>query len=442
MVKTKVESKSRITTERRHDVYNYDQRISYVFGQIKREFSPENLALVQKYDKLMVSLSMALATREKHLKTILNLNRFYENKDWEKISKEDVLDLVYRIMKSYSTDGQETNTTWDHKKILKIFVRWIKLGSRDYKEVGDPDETKLVKLKKIRDTIARENLLTESDRTRLLHVATHPRDKALIDVQFEAGTRPGELLSLKVKHVKFDKYGAIIKVDGKTGSRAVRLIKSAVTLNAWLNAHPFKDDPEAPFWPILTKQKYGQALSYYSARQIVAKICERAHLEKRVYLNLFRHSEATETANFMTEAQMKLRHGWTNASKMPARYVHLVQSDVDRVILERYGLKNNEKPELKVPKKCPFCDQMNSPDVDRCEKCLKPLDLQAAMEKDEEHELQKDELVRLGQVVDNLIHQKETEAQLQNDQIARQNQIIENMLNEIKELKKTLSKSL
>lgn len=442
MVKTKVENKPRITTEPRHDVYNYDQRISYVFGQIKKEFSPENLVLVQKYDKLMVSLSMALATREKHLKTILNLNRFYENKDWEQISKEDVLDLVYRVMKSYSTDGQETNTTWDHKKILKIFVRWIKLGSRDYKEVGDPEETKLVKLKKIRDTIARENLLTESDRTRLLHVATHPRDKALIDVQFEAGTRPGELLSLKVKHVKFDKYGAIIKVDGKTGSRAVRLIKSAVTLNAWLNAHPFKDDPEAPFWPILTKQKYGQALSYYSARQIVAKICERAHLEKRVYLNLFRHSEATETANFMTEAQMKLRHGWTNASKMPARYVHLVQSDVDKVILERYGLKNNEKPDLKVPKKCPFCDQMNSPDVDRCEKCLKPLDLQAAMEKDEERELQKDELVRLGQVVDNLTRQKETEVQLQNDQIARQNQIIENMLNEIKELKKALSKSL
>lgn len=404
MVRTKIESKSRITTERRHDVYNYDHRIEYVFKQIQREFSTENLALIQKYDKLMVSLSMAKATREKHLKTILNLNRFYENKEWEKITKEDVLDLVYKIMKTYSQDGQETNTTWDHKKILKIFVRWFKLGSREYSEVGDPEETRLVKLKKVRDTIARENLLTEGDRTRLLHVATHPRDKALIDVQFEAGTRPGELLSLKIKHVKFDKYGAIIKVDGKTGSRTVRLIKSAVTLNAWLNAHPFKDDPEAPFWPILTNQKYGQALSYYSARQLVAKLCERAHLEKRVYLNLFRHSEATELATFMTEAQMKLRHGWTNASKMPTRYVHLVNSDVDKVILERYGLKKDEKPELKAPKKCPFCDQMNNPDVTRCEKCLKPLDLKTAAEIDN----QKDEkMSKMEETLQKVMHKLE-----------------------------------
>lgn len=404
MVRTKIESKSRITTERRHDVYNYDHRIEYVFKQIQREFSTENLALIQKYDKLMVSLSMAKATREKHLKTILNLNRFYENRDWEKITKEDILDLVYKIMKTYSSDGQETNTTWDHKKILKIFVRWFKLGSREHSEVGDPEETRLVKLKKVRDTIARENLLTESDRTRLLHVATHPRDKALIDVQFEAGTRPGELLSLKIKHVKFDKYGAIIKVDGKTGSRTVRLIKSAVTLNAWLNAHPFKDDPEAPFWPILTNQKYGHALSYYSARQLVAKLCERAHLEKRVYLNLFRHSEATELATFMTEAQMKLRHGWTNASKMPARYVHLVNSDVDKAILERYGLKKDEKPELKAPKKCPFCDQMNNPDVTRCEKCLKPLDLKTAAEIDS----QKDEkMSKMEETLQKVMHKLE-----------------------------------
>jgi hypothetical protein len=66
MVRTKIESKSRITTERRHDVYNYDNRIEYVFKQIQREFSLENLALIQKYDKLMVSLSMAKATREKY----------------------------------------------------------------------------------------------------------------------------------------------------------------------------------------------------------------------------------------------------------------------------------------------------------------------------------------------------------------------------------------
>ena len=36
--------------------------------------------------------------------------------------------------------GQETNYTYDHKKILKLFFRWFKLGSRDFKDVGDPAE--------------------------------------------------------------------------------------------------------------------------------------------------------------------------------------------------------------------------------------------------------------------------------------------------------------
>lgn len=167
-------SKTRIESAQRHDVYNYDQRIEGVLSLLKKELSEENFQRVQKYDKLMVSLSMAKATREKHLKTILNLNRFNENKSFEVITREDVQDIVYKVMKTYSRDGQETNTTLDHKKILKIFVRWVKLGSRDFIEVGDPPETKFVKLKKVRDSIARENLLTESDLSRLLHVCTNP----------------------------------------------------------------------------------------------------------------------------------------------------------------------------------------------------------------------------------------------------------------------------
>jgi len=382
MAKTTQENAARL------DLYNNDRILAWILKKLEKESSKENFELIKKYDKLMTSLSMSKATRVKQLRTIYNLNKFYDQKDWAKLTKEDALDLVAEIMRKYSTDGQETNTTWDHKKILKIFIRWVMLGSREFSEVGDPQQTKWIKLRKVKDRIAREDLLTEDDRTKLLHTCKkNPRDRALFDVQFEAGTRPGELLNLKIKHVKFDDYGAIIKVDGKTGSRQVRLIKSAQALMQWYNAHPLKDNPEAPLWPILTKHNLGKSLSYSSVRQLLVQKCADANLGKRVYLNLFRHSEATETANFMTEAQMKLRHGWTNASKMPARYVHLVNSDVDKVILERYGLKKEDKQELKAPRKCMFCDQINSPDVNRCEKCLKPLDLKTAAELDE----QKDE---------------------------------------------------
>jgi len=39
----------------------------------------------------------------------------------------------------------------------------------------------------------------------------------------EAGTRPGEILNLRIKHVTFDKHGAILQVDGKIGARTIRI---------------------------------------------------------------------------------------------------------------------------------------------------------------------------------------------------------------------------
>lgn len=148
-------------------------------------------------------------------------------KNWHNVTEHDIKDLVYHIMQTYSSTGQETNVTWDHKKILKIFFRWFKLGSREHKSVGDPIETRSVKLRPVKSKIVREQLLTDDDIKQLLRACGHnPRDKALIDVHYEAGTRPGELLNLKIKHVKFDEFGALIHVDGKTGARPIRLIRS------------------------------------------------------------------------------------------------------------------------------------------------------------------------------------------------------------------------
>ena len=82
----------------------------------------------------MLCSSMAKATRHKHLQTILNLTR-YLKKDWDAATANDIGSLVVEIVRRYANDnGQETYTSYDHKKILKIFFRWIKLGSREFRE--------------------------------------------------------------------------------------------------------------------------------------------------------------------------------------------------------------------------------------------------------------------------------------------------------------------
>jgi integrase len=366
------------------DIYAYDKQIQAIFRNIDCDLLPRTRELIRKYDREMTNTSKAKSTRRKHLQTLYVLSKLL-GKEWDEATKEDIDILVSKIMDQFSEEnGQESNYSYDNKKVLKIFFRWLKLGSREFNDVGDPDETRKVKLGKVKDKIAREDLVTDDDRKKILSAcANNLRDRAFVDVQFEAGTRPGEILSLKIKHVKFDEYGAVIHVDGKTGARPVRLIRSTPSLSSWLDAHPFKNDSEAPLWINLHKRNYGKALDGPSARMILIRLCRRARISKRIYLNLFRHSEATTSAKFMTEAQLRKRHGWSPTSRMPARYVHLINADVDEAIFKHYGIKKSEETCVDLPRICLICKTPNSTEAERCNSCGKPLDMKRAIELEE-----------------------------------------------------------
>jgi len=390
-----------VSTPTKSSIYDYDDRMNRTWNLIKNELSKKNQDLIERYDNLMITSSMAKATRHKHLQTILNLTRFLD-KDWSESSSHDISKLVVEIVRRYANDnGQETYTSYDHKKILKIFYRWFKLGSREFKEVGNPPETKSVKIKTPTDRLSREDLITDDDKERLLRACgENQRDRAFIDVHSEAGTRPGEILSLSIKHVVFDEYGAIIKVDGKTGPRPIRLIRSTPNLSSWINAHPMRDNPDAPLWINTSSNKFGMPLSYSAARQMISRRCVIAGLSKKINMKLFRHTEATSSANFMTEAQLRKRHGWSNSSKMPSRYVHMINADVENAILNHYGIKRKDDDnQVEMPKICHICEMPNAYDSKICSKCGKPLDLGTSIEIDEKNQQQ---IIEQNDKIDNL----------------------------------------
>lgn len=111
----------------------------------------------------MINEALADATRCKQFETILSLSRLLSKKSWLSLTIDDIDTLVTNVMRTYSDNGKETNTTYDHKKILKIFYRWIKLGSRSFRDVGNPPELKNVKQKQVAEKIVREDLVTETD---------------------------------------------------------------------------------------------------------------------------------------------------------------------------------------------------------------------------------------------------------------------------------------
>lgn len=127
--------KQKSKTQKHVSDYYYKSRLTNQFRELKKIVTAPEYRLFEKYESVMVNESLADATRCKHFETILSLTRILSKKSWLSLTKNDIDSLVTNVMRTYSDDGKETNTTYDHKKILKIFFRWIKLDSRSYRDL-------------------------------------------------------------------------------------------------------------------------------------------------------------------------------------------------------------------------------------------------------------------------------------------------------------------
>jgi len=79
---------------------------------------------------------------------------------------------------------------------------------------------------------------------------------------------------------------------------------------------------------------------------------------------------------------MKEYFGWTQSSDMASVYVHLSGRDVDSAILQLHGLKNGQekKEDSFRAKDCHRCKQPNSPTSKFCTKCGTVLQLEVALQ--------------------------------------------------------------
>ena len=219
----------------------------------------------------------------------------------------------------------------------------------------------------------------------MVDVADNLRDKTFVLVLYESGCRIGEILSLQLKHVQFDEYGAVLLVNGKTGQRRVRIILSAPKLNQWAENHPLKKNPDAPLWITIGTNSRNRVWIYGTAKDVLKKLAVKAGIKKRVYPHLFRHSRATHLANHLTEAQMKQYFGWVQGSDMASVYVHLSGRDVDNALFKLNGMEvSGEKREEELKAlTCPRCKTRNSPDAKFCSNCGFCLDIKTAVQIDD-----------------------------------------------------------
>lgn len=369
------------------DIYNYRRRLDWALKRVKKsEISERNKKAILDFKDFCTMEGMSLSRIERYMQILVIWARILD-KDFDASTKEDIMKAV-RIIQENEHYSPWTKATF--KIMLKRFFRWLKNTGRE-----QPEEVKWINTRiKLSDKKlpANGDLLTEEEVKKIIEAATHTRDRAFISLLYESGSRIGELASLQIGNVKFDQYGAILNVTGKTGSRPIRVISSTPYLMAWMQNHPFKNDNKAPLWVNIGNLEHNSLMKYANIRTTLVKLCKKAGIKKRCNPHMFRHSRATFLADHLTEFQMNQYFGWIQGSSMPSTYVHMSGSNIEASILALNGISSPEtkKESIIKPKICARCDTINVPEAKFCIKCAGILDLKTACELKEKNTKEKE----------------------------------------------------
>ena len=386
-------SKQVSNVSQKENIHRRAQWIQRFLDKQESILSTKNLQLLYDYNDDMIIHSISENTRYKNLTHFSLLTKMLQ-KDWTDVTEKDIRALVSKLMIKHSENGKETGYTAGLKISIKSIVRFVKLGSRNKPEDSELDMIKFIKPKKIKDKLTREDLPTDEEVQKILSTcADSSRDKAMLSVHAEAGTRVGELLGMKIKDFTIDKFGGVIKVDGKTGVRPIRIVKSVPYLTKWLNDHPNKDNHDSPLWVYISlSDTFGQPINYAGFNNILRKRVRQSGITKRIYSHLFRHKEITDLANRLTESESRMRHGWERSSLMPARYSHLNQEDLDEKMLGIMGVKTPKEVKESL-QECAYCNIRYPIETRFCDNCSRPLNITDALEMEKEQEARTKSLI-------------------------------------------------
>lgn len=370
---------------------------------LKRLGKTEKLSQQQKdkiseFLKLIDAQGRSPATKRNIIWSLMTIGEML-GKPFEDAVYDDIIKVVGEIEKRYQSEKSKKTL----KAELRRFYKWLR-KTEDY-----PPEVSWIKLDYNIDTetsIAPEDLLTDEEIDALANASQNPRDRALVYMLIESGCRVSELLSLRIKNIKFDGRGVILHIpEGKTGRRRVRLAgRHTKEFLDWLDKHPLKDDSEAFVWVSFSGNSKNKQLTYVGAEILLKRLAVRAglgkwvggdgkkikgkYVGKHVNPHNFRHKRATMLLieKKVPERIVKRFMGWKNNSRMPEVYAHFNDNDVDDAILESEGIdpKSVEKTEPIDTRICANCGEVNTVLSHFCKKCNSLLDLSLAWrEKDE-----------------------------------------------------------
>jgi len=351
------------------------------------KISESNKKLLLEYADFKKAQGISLGRIAKILYTLKSIAVIL-GREFREAAKEDWVRVFAGIegRKDY-TD----NTKRDYKIIARSFIAWI--FDMNPKYDGYPEVIRWLRVSEPKNQLPK-SLVKEEEVVQLIQATNNPRNKAFLATLFDSGGRIGEILTLRVGDVEIVQHCARLRVNGKTGERIITVIGAMPFLCSFLDQHPNRSQPEAPlFYHDSDADKF---MTYNAAVALIRRLAQKRKIEKHLTPYSFRHGKATETANFLTSAQMNTYFGWTQGSKAPKTYIHLACADVEKTLLIQAGLEKPEEKETGLSViKCPRCGTINSGSQSLCIKCRSILSLKSALTLEDEMARKDQEITEL-----------------------------------------------
>jgi integrase len=352
-----------------------EKHIDKLLGEIDNKNHKKDL---EKYISIRIEVDKVNSnTLSIDVTAIHHLSKFLKDKPFQKATKDDM-----RKWSAYLKNSLSASSIESYQMKIKRFYKFIaepdkyENGKADQKDIKFPDCVRWITYSNTYDDLPLDAIPTDEEIKQILEACKDAREQTIVCSLIDGGLRDSELRLMKIKNVHFDKQlgayfllpkkdrGQLKKNGLKTGSRKIQLFiipSSTAIIKDYLNHHPLKNNPEAPFIitantritaPVFRKLKDGTitqgdvdklAVSENGFNQILTSIEKRSGCKYHIYPHFLRHISATRCAEkSFNEPMLRERFGWSKSSKMPSRYVHLTGKNIDNHIKRELGIVDEE----------------------------------------------------------------------------------------------------
>jgi len=243
---------------------NFDRKLDIITAGAPAYLKEHLLTRIsQKNCQIIINYILAMQTevgptetyRINTVQSLKHFIEFHKPKTFKEITRQDVIDFLDSYRKPESVDPfHKWIGTYEAKRVLLIrFFRWLYAPDIPQRQRPRPavmENIPQIKRKEI-STYKPTDLWTEEEDALFYKYCPSSRDRCWHAVARDTGCRPHEMLRIKIKDVIAQQLEggyqiARVVVNGKTGTRNVRLNNSYPRLKDWLtNGHPFPGNPNA-----------------------------------------------------------------------------------------------------------------------------------------------------------------------------------------------------